>query len=76
MIDLPLQLDPSSVWLQDDLTNKAFVPDAHNCFDLRNERFSAATTLNVHGSAADVGSSSGSLSLSSTPSSSRGVSFR
>ena len=64
------------MWLQDDLTNKAYVPDAQNCFDLRNERFSVATVLNVHGG--DVGSSGSrdSLSLSSTPSTSRAAGYR
>ena len=70
-----LQLNPSSVWLQDDLTNKAYVPDTHNCFDVRNERLTTSTTLNVYGGDADAGSSSGTLSVSSTPTSSHTPGF-
>lgn len=64
--------------MQDDLTNKAYVPDSHNCFDLRNERFTTATTLNVHGTEArgvDTGAAV-SVSALTSPSSSRAPGFK
>ena len=37
------------MWLVDEITNKAYIPDNRNCFDLRNEHLSPITTLRVGG---------------------------
>lgn len=54
------------------MTNRAYIPDNCNCFDLRNERFSIVTTLYVGGSDYNPDtastSSSSALTLSATQS--------
>ena len=72
------KVDPKTVWLRDEITNRAYIPDNRNCFDLRNERFSVVTTLHVGGSDynpdAASSSSTPAITLSATQSSSHGSS--
>ena len=44
-----LKVDPNTVWLRDDITNKAFIPDDNSLFDLRNRNISPVTTIHVGG---------------------------
>lgn len=38
-------VDAKAVWLRDDETNRAYIPDIRNCFNLQHERFSVVPTL-------------------------------
>ena len=71
---ISLKVDPSSVWLRDAISSRAYMPDSNGTFNLPHNELSYGTVLQVEGSDYSNTNSGGGSSTSSSSSSNTTIS--